>query len=599
MPRLAYTYVDTEFDLRVVADLLREAPKLRVAVDCETTGLDPLARDSRLLLLQLGTEDGAIWVINAAKLGLEPLRGVLDNGRLCALQNAKFDWKWLKVHAGINLRNVYDTMLAELILIAGLYAVGERRGKASLKGMVERYTGKKLQKETRLTFVNHQGDEFTQEHLDYAAEDIPHLWTIKEAQTRALREGGLVETARLEFGVVPVVGEMELSGIAVDAAAYRKVIAESRMEMAKAERTCHQILLDAGAYKDLFGGCHVNLGSHDQVKDAFRDHFNVQVKSTDEKHLKKVDHPFARALLNYRDWETQVTSFGDKILARIHPVTGRLHPEFGQLGGDAGRFTCQNPNMQQIPADPKYRKLFHPRPGNVFVDADWQAMEVRVLAKVSGDKNLLDAFLKGRDLHSHTASVMYGLDYESVVKAHKAGSSPERKDAKILGLAMTYGMSIPSIAESLGCSVEEAETKQQVYFNAFPGVAAYLRLQDREGPRTLEVRSLGGRRRIFNPPKDRRELGAIQRQARNSPCQMGNADAMKKAMILLGERLGAAAIFPGIILTVHDELLVECPRDRSEETLGLVRGSMNEAAAFYLDPVPAVTEAKIVEYWAK
>lgn len=599
MPGLAYTYIEDQDSLKAMAWVLKQEPKLKVAVDTETTGLDPLEEGARLLLLQIGTEDGALWVINAAKLGLEPLRGVLDNGRLCVLQNAKFDYQWLRVYSGIRLRNVYDTMLAELILVAGLYSVHERRGKASLKSLVEKYVGKQIDKETRLTFVNHQGDEFTQEQLDYAAEDIPHLWTIKAAQSQALLAGDLVETARLEFGVVPVVGEMELAGIGVDAAAYRQVIAESRLEKAKAEAACHLLLLEAGAYKDLFGDCHVNLDSHDQIKVTFRDQFGIEVKSTEEKHLKKVDHPFAKALLTYRDWETQVSSFGEKVLAHIHPVTGRIHPEFKQLGSDAGRMSCEKPNMQQIPADKKYRSLFIPAAGNVFVDADWSAMEMRILAKISGDQKLLEAFLQERDLHSHTAAEMYGHDYDKVVADHKAGGSKERQRAKILNFALCYGMGVPSLAEELKCSQEEAQEAMDRYFAAFPGVAAWLKGQDRIGPRDLEVRTLGGRRRTFKPPQNRREVGSIQRKARNTPIQGTNADAVKKALILVADRLECAAIFPGILLAVHDELLVECPQDRAEEAVEIVRDGMNEAAAFYIHPVPAVTEVKVAEYWQK
>jgi DNA polymerase I-like protein with 3'-5' exonuclease and polymerase domains len=602
VPRVDYEYIETAGDLEAFAVALAAQPNAPAAVDTETTGLDPLEEGARLLLLQIGLPAGSIYVINAAKLDLAPLRGVLDNGRLCVLQNAKFDYKWLKVKGGIRLRRVYDTMLAELILAAGLYGVKDRRGKVSLKALVQNYVGKQIEKETRKAFVGYQGDEFDRELLDYAAEDIPHLWTIKEAQTLALKQGGLVDTAMLEFRTVPVVGEMELAGITVDLDAYREVTAQARLEMAKAERVCRAMVTEAGGYTDLFGDSHLNLASPDQIKAAFRSHFGLEVKSTESKHLKRLDHPFALALLEFRDWETQVTSFGhDTMKSLVSPATGRLHAEFQQIGGDAGRFTCEKPNLQQIPADPKYRRLFVPRPGNVFVDADWQAMEMRILAKVSGDQKLLEAFVTGRDLHSHTAATMYGLDYDQVVADHKDEDkgSPERKRAKVLNFALCYGMGIPSLAEELKISKEEAEEAMDRYFGAFPGVAAFLQRQDRQGPRTLEVRSPGGRRRIFNPPKDKREVGAIQRRCRNSPMQMGNADAMKRAMILLSERLEDAAIHPGIILTVHDEILVECPKDRAEETAGIVRDSMNEAASFYLAPVPAVTEVKVAEYWSK
>jgi DNA polymerase-1 len=601
MSGVAYSSIESEEGLWDLVRALQLEPQIPLAVDTETTGLDPLAADARLLLLQIGRQDGAIWVVNAAKLDLAPLRGVLDNGRLLLLQNAKFDYKWLRVHAGIRLRRVYDTMLAELILIAGLYAVKERRGKAGLKALVEKYVGQKIEKATRLTFVGHQGDEFSPEQLAYAAEDIPHLWTIKELQSAEIRRSGLIDTARLEFGVVPVVGEMELAGISIDVPAYRRVIAESRIEMAAAERECHRVVTEVGGYVDLFGDSHLNLASPPQVKAAFKRHWDMDLKSTEVKDLKRLgDHPFALTLLTFRDWETQVTSFGEAIVEQVHPVTGRIHAEFGQIGGDAGRFTCEKPNLQQIPAEPKYRSLFVPRPGNVFVDADWQAMEMRILAKVSGDELLLQAFREGRDLHSHTAATMYGLDYDEVVAEHKsAAGSKRRKVAKILNFALCYGMGIPSLAEELKCSREDAEEAMDRYFGAFPGVAAFLQRQDRDGPKALEVRSPGGRRRIFNPPQDRREIGAIQRRCRNSPMQMGNADAMKRAMPLVADRLECAAIFPGILLTIHDELLVECPRDRAEETLDIVVTGMNEAATFYLDPVPAVTEAKIVEFWQK
>lgn len=613
MPGVEYTSIDTQNDLDAFAAALASQPTVPVALDTETTGLDPLAAGSRLLLVQIGLADGSIYVINAAKVDVRPLQGVLDNGRteidaagkyrysgrLCILQNAKFDYKWLKVHAGITPRRLYDTMLAELLIVAGLYGVRERRGKASLKHLVEKYVGKQIEKDIRLTFVGHQGNEFSPEQLDYAAEDIPHLWTIMAAQKQELVQGDLIRTAELEFGVVPAVADMELAGINLNVPGYRKVIADSRLEMARAEAACHAMVTEAGGYVDLFGGSHLNLASPDQVKGAFKKHFGIELKSTDEKQLKKVDHPFAEALLNFRNWETQVTSFGEAVLAQLHPVTGRIHSEFGQLGSDAGRFSNEKPNLQQIPADKKYRSLFIPKEGNVFVDADWSAMEMRILAKISGDRKLLEAFEKGRDLHSHTAAEMYGFDYDEVVSAHKNGGSPERQRAKILNFALCYGMGAPSLAEDLKCSREDAQEAMDRYFEAFPGVAAWLQRQDREGPRILETRTLGGRRRLFQAPRDRRETGSIQRKCRNTPVQGSNSDAIKRAMTLLHTRLEDAGIVPGILLTVHDELLVECPADRGEETVDLVRDSMNEAAAFYLQEVPAVTEVKQSEFWLK
>lgn len=593
-----YEYIQKPAELEALVGRLLQKPDMTLSLDTETTGLDPLARRSRVLLCQIGTPEGEVFVINAAKLDLSPLQPVFAGRRVAVLQNAKFDVKWLWAKYGLRIPQLFDTMLAELLLNAGLIVqTHQRRSAASLKSLSKKYLGLEMQKEVRKEFIGYLGAEFTKEQLDYAAEDVPHLFTIKEEQARQLQMASLIDVAKLEFAVVYAVARMELNGLGIDRARYETVIDESADRMGQMDVEIREYLRKRELFMNLFDEVDINLNSIPQLKQAFT-LLGCPVPDTESKTLKRCPHPFAALMLEYRDWETQVSTFGLPVIRQIHPETGRLHPEFEQLGADSGRFSCNRPNIQQIPKEARFRSNFVAARGRKLVIGDWSQFELRILCYFSKDRNMLEAFEAGRDLHSDTAARMYGLNYEDIDKHH-----PARGDAKILNFALAYGMGVRSLADNLKCEESEAKAKRDRYFSAYPGVKDYLEQSAKDGVRNLETRTVSGRRRLFTRPEAgedyKKQIAAIQRCSKNTPIQGSNGDALKRAMIMVQRRLDEKGWTPGLVACVHDEIVLEVPANAAEEAGVMLEEEMISAGEFYLPGVPIKADVGTSHCWEK
>lgn len=593
-----YEYIQTAGELEGLVTRLLQKPNLTLSLDTETTGLDPLAHRARVLLCQIGTAEGEVFVINAAKVNLQPLQPVFASKRVTLLQNAKFDVKWLWHKYQLAVPHLFDTQLAELLLNAGkITQPHQRRSAASLKSLCQRYLGIELAKDVRKEFIGYLGREFTQEQLDYAAEDVLHLFPIKDKQGSELRMAGLLDVAKLEFAVVQPVARMELNGLGINRGRYEAVIDESAARMAEVDAEIREYLRKRDVFMNLFDEVDINLGSPKQLLEAFA-LLGYPMEATDEKSLKRADHPFAKLLLKYREWETQVTTFGVPVVSRIHPETGRIHAEFDQMGTDSGRFSCNKPNLQQIPAEQRFRSNFVAAPGRKMVVGDWSQFELRILCYFSKDQNMLEAFEAGRDLHSDTAARMYGIPYEEVTKDH-----PARKDAKILNFALAYGMGPQSMADGLKCEVDEAKEKIERYFQSYPGVKRYLDDSAAAGVRSLETRTVAGRRRVFNQPEPgeeyRKQIASIQRKSKNTPIQGSNGDALKRAMIMVQRRLDENGWSPGLVACVHDEIVLEVAAAHAEDACQMLKDEMRLAGEFYLPGVPIKADVGVAECWQK
>lgn len=614
-----YIYIQGDAELAELADRLYAVVDLPLACDTETTGLDPLEEDARLLLLQIAVPDevpgdlepGAVYVINACKCNLSIIAPILQDGRLTIWQNAKFDLKWLLAKFDIQPRRIFDTFLAELMIEAGTHdQLNVRRRQANLKSLARKYLKQELDKTAQKHFIGWKGDDFPEYMLQYAADDVPLLFDIMEAQAEAINNGGLFEVAKVEFAAVSTVAKMELNGLGVDPKAYRAVTEQARENMDAAEHEVKDLLLLTGAQKDLWGDCTVNVNAGGQLIAEFR-RIGVELTNTDETTLKQVIQQndggtpaqLAETILKYREYQKLVSTYGDKVMSFIHPVTGRIHSEYQQLGSDAGRFSCDSPNIQQIPATKQYRSCFVPMPGNVLIVGDWSQFELRILCSFSGDQAMLDAFLAGRDLHSDTAARMYGLAYEDIDKHH-----PARQDAKILNFALCYGMGPTSLAISLKCSVEDAREKIKRYFQAYPGVEAYLKAAGKSAVVTGETRTLMGRRRLMPPPlgtgkEYRAAIAAMERKGKNTPIQGSNADFLKATMVEVEKRLIAIGvgleIGEGIVACVHDEIVLEVPAGRAEEAKAVLVECMTTIPKPFMGPVPMKADVGIVPCWLK
>ncbi len=592
--QVSYRLIETDEELQsILPEIEKESV---IALDTEATNFDPFT--AKLLLLQIATKDKA-YVINTMKTNIALLKTVLEAERpLKIAQNAKFDYAMLKKQADITLGNIFDTMLAERIITCGVSR------EISLKTLAEKYLNLKLDKTVRESFYAAGSPttrgKFTKEQLDYAARDVLVLHEIFQKQYKQLKEEDLVGCAKLEFAVVPVVAEMELYGSLIDQKKWRAHISdlEKKRDIIKKEIQEEIRHLSQYSQVDLFGNVSdtVNLDSPIQVLQIFRK-LGEELQNTSEATLQKASHPLAKKLLEYRAYEKMITSFGESILEKIHPVTGRLHPDFIQIGADTGRFACNNPNLQQIPADSGFRSCFIALPGYKLVTADYSQIELRIMAEVSEDPVFLEAFQKDLDLHALTASQMFRIPQDQVDK-------DKRFQAKSINFGLMYGRGAMSLSSQIGLSVDESKKLLEVYFATYKRVKRWLDFVGREAVRTGAVRTLGGRRRMFTMPSGddpdyNRLIAAIDRQGKNMPIQGTSADITKYALVYIYRELQNQNLDAHLVLTVHDEIVAEAREDIAERVAKIVEEKMVEAGEKLLKKVPVKVDVHISDCWEK
>ena len=589
-----YNFIQTNQDLpRILGEIEKESI---ISVDTEGSAYNPY--EAKLLLLQIATKDNA-FVIDCGQVDISPLKPVLEANRpIKILQNAKYDYSLLKVQAGITLGNLFDTMLAERIITCGISR------EISLKTLAEKYLGQKIDKSIREDFFNPRSQalrgKFTKVQLDYAARDAIVLREIFEKQYRQLRSEDLIETAKLEFAIVPAVAEMEIRGSLIDKEKWRSHISELEKKRDQINKEIQDDIRHLAPYTqvDLFGkeSDTVNLDSPLQLLGVFKK-LGENLPNTSEATLHKTSHPLAKKLLEYRAYEKMITSFGESILEKISPITGRLHPDFLQLGADTGRFACNNQNLQQIPADSGFRSCFIATPGYKLITADYSQIELRIMAEVSEDPAFLKAFKEDLDLHSLTASQMFRVPLEKVNK-------DKRFQAKSINFGLMYGRGPVSLSNQIGLSVDESKKLLDVYFASYKKVKRWLDDVGRSAIRNGGVRTLGGRRRLFSltdrsHPDYDKLMSAIERQGKNMPIQGTSADITKYALAYIYNEFKDRKLDAYLIHTVHDEIVAEAREDIVDQVAVLIEEMMVKAGEKLLKKVPVKVDIHVSNCWEK
>ncbi len=585
-----YEYITTPAQLEQVVDDLEKAEQ--IAVDVEATGTDPYL--SKLIFVQLGTPEKA-YIIDA-DLDLSPIKPLMeDQSILKILQNGKFDYSMLKANADMIINNFYDTMLAERILTTG------KRQAINLGVIAEKYLDIKLDKDWesydwKTVAIT---KKFDARHFNYSALDVLVLFPIQKKQFEKLSKMKLLKIASLEFALAPIVAEMELRGIGIDEEKWRENIEEMKE---KRDRIAKKIQNEFRPFfrheaVDLFGNKQdvVNLNSPSQLVDAFAK-VGVDIPSTSFSVLNSVNHPLAEMILEYRGYEKLISSFGETLLEKIHPETGRIHCDFMQIGADTGRFASSNPNLQQIPSDSMFRGGFKPSPNYKFVTGDYSQAELRIMAELSGDENFMDAYLNDKDLHTLTAAQMYGIPPEEV------RPDVERFQAKSINFGLMYGRGATSLAKQLGISVKESRKLVNKYLRTYKGVDKWLEKAADEAVRKGYSRTLGGRIRYFQKPDKsdtayERKIAHIRRQGKNTPIQGTSADMTKYAIVFTDRRIKKEGFDAYIIHTVHDEIVVEAHEDQAEEVRLAMAEEMERAGRLLLKRVPIKVDVTASDKW--
>jgi len=561
-----------------------------VAVDTETSGWDPHA--DRLLLVQVSAgPDRDVLVLDAQRVDPRVLSGLLlDTGVLKVFHHGSFDLRFL-ARAGVRARRVADTMIAQQLLDGGAKtATG-----LGLAGLASFRLGMELDKSVRASFTDPGAGAMTGAQLRYAADDAVATWGVFDQQWRELVGHGLTRVAQLEFAALPVLADLALRGIALDGPRWDALVGGLSARLPQLEEAAQAALVTDDSPRDLFGPTPVNLDAPDQVLQALA-RVGVELTTTRESALR--DHagrPAVDALLAYRQVAKITSNFGGDWSQRaVHPATGRVHADWRQVVG-AGRIACSEPNLLQIPKDPRYRCCFGGGPGRATIVADYSQQELRILAAVSGDDALTDVFRQGGDLHRTTAAMAFSTPEDAVTDTQRAA-------AKALNFGLMYGMGAPGFARATGMTLPQAQESMARYFAAFPRVAGWLADAEATGRRTGRTRTPLGRIRTLDV-----DGGAgLATLSRNAPIQGAGADMTKLALRAVTDRLAArfgdapgptGAAPDGPVLVVHDEIVVEVPEADGDEAAALVVEGMEAAARVVLGEVPAAVDAVVRPRW--
>ena len=589
----SYEYITSQEKLVEAARIL--LGEKVIAVDTEGISLDYYY--NKLLLVQIGTPEKA-YIFDAIKIkDWAPLKKIIeDPGILKIVQNGKFDYGIIKAALGIEITNIYDTMLAEQIIVNGF------KQSASLGTMAKKYLEITLDK----NYESYQWDKvgvsgnFQKNHLNYAALDVLVLFPIFHKQWEILNKEGLVKIARLEFSVLPVVAEMELTGSHIDVAKWRGVIVDLRLKRQETAKKIQDEIRPLFSYNqmDLFGNLSdsINLNSQQQILELFNDRLGLSLPSTGVKVLSSTNHPIAKMLLEYRASEKLISAFGENLLAKINKVTGRLHPDFQQIGAATGRFSCSSPNLQQIPRGSQFRSCFVAEKGRKLVTVDYSQQELRVLAEYSEDPTLVAAYKEKKDLHTVTAAMMYGIPEERVRK------DVERQASKTINFGLMYGRGASSLAAQIGVNQEEAKKLLDLYFKKFSKVKVWLDWAAKFAVENGYSTTLGGRKRYYIPadpgdPNYLKMVSDIERKGKNTPIQGSGADMIKYALIFIRDRFRKEKIDARIIHTVHDEIVCDAEASVADDALRMQKEEMLRAGELLLKKVPIDASGVVSEVW--
>lgn len=606
-----------------------------IEVDTETEGTDPHTK--KILSLQLGDSENQ-FVIDVRYINIQLFKNLLENKKLI-LQNAKFDYKFFK-SVGIVFNVIYDTMLAECVLYCGYEHFGY-----GLADICKRYLDVELDKSTRATFSSMvSGQPFTDKQIEYAALDVTYLSKIKEKQEVLIKKYDLQYCVDLENKVLKALGDIEYNGMYLEGAEWLGNTLNTKEELTNIERKLDSIMLEdpilSKAFKlkyiqtNLFDYeepvLNINYSSPLQIKKVIKALGITDVLSTDDRELKKLEskHVFFKVLSEHRKINKIITTYGDSFIDYINKATGRVHTSFWQVL-NTGRVSSGSkfdnaPNLQNIPADNKFRNCFKARPGFKWVSIDYSGQELRLMADGSGEEGFIDVLNRGEDLHCYAGSMMFK---RPITKADK----DLRNKAKTINFGKPYGMGPPKLADTLDITIEEANELFEEYAKAFPVLNKWLADQCKFAKVNSYSTTFAPckRRRWYPEMRDAKRLreevklvekgspeakilwkaifkieGSTERNGGNQPIQGSGADICKEALVgvrelINGYELKYNSTVAYLICTVHDAIDVEVREDLAEDFAKTMSKIMVDCGNKYVTKVKMEVDTTITDYWKK
>ena len=566
-----------------------------VCFDTETTGFDMY--NDHIVGLSLAVEPHEAWYVafsaDTRAALVEAVRPLFESEKIVKVaQNMKFDIMVL-ARLGIEVRGrKIDTMLLHYLLDA--------ESRHNMDFLAERYLRYKpiaietlIGKGARQLTMDQVNVELVKE---YAAEDADITLQLKQVLWREIQEQGLVELyERVEEPMIEVLATMELEGVKIDSEQLAAYGVELNVELQELER----------AIRDEAGEPLLNINSPRQLGEVLFAKMRITDKpkmtktrqfSTDEEYLQSFagKHRIIDLILKYRGVKKLLSTYVEALPQLVNRTTGRIHTSFNQAVTATGRLSSTNPNLQNIPVRDemgrRIREAFVPSDDeHLLLSADYSQVELRLMAHLSGDPSLIEAFAHGEDIHAATAAKLYHKSIDEV-------TSDERRKAKTANFGIIYGISAFGLAQRLDIPRKEAKELIDGYFITYPKVKEYMDRAVENAREKGYVATAFGRRRVLRDIDSRNAVarGVAERNAINAPIQGSAADIMKLAMIEIHRRFKQEGIRSRMILQVHDEVIVDMLISEREKVERIVRESMEGVAQL---SVPLISEAGVAKNW--
>lgn len=589
-----YKLVENEEELRQLCDFF--ITKEFVSIDTETTSTDAISAE--LVGLSFSVEEKKAFYVavpanyeEALKI-VQIFKPLYESDKIMKIgQNIKYDYEVLTRY-GVTLQGkMFDTMIAHYLIQPELHHNMDYMAETLLDYQtihIEELLGPKGKKQKNMR------DLSPTDIYEYAAEDADITLRLKNVLEPRLKELGVEELFwNIEMPLVRVLADMELNGVCLDTEALQdtsKIFTE-RMKQYEQE-----------IYKE--AGEEFNISSPKQVGDILFGKLQIMDKPkktktgqyvTSEEVLQSLESksPIVRNILNYRGMKKLLSTYIDALPKLINPRTGHIHTSFNQALTATGRLSSSDPNLQNIPVrtddGKEIRKCFIPEDGCLFFSADYSQIELRIMAHLSEDENMMEAFREGHDIHRATAAKIWHVDIDKVTDA-------QRKKAKQANFGIIYGITTYGLAQRMDIPNGEAKELIEGYFRTFPKVKAYMEHAKEEARAKGYAETLFHRRRYLADINSRNATvrGFAERNAINAPIQGTEADIIKVAMVRIWERFKKEGIRSKMILQVHDELNFSVFPEEREQVERIVIEEMQNA---YPLNVPLIADAGWGKNW--
>ncbi len=590
----SYKLIETEEDAKNLYDYLFTSRIL--SLDTETTSTSAI--DAELVGLSFAVKEKEAFYVAIPENHEEALKFVnifkplYENPEILKVgQNIKYDYEVL-MNYGVELQgNMFDTMLAHYIIQPELYHNMDYLAEVFLNYQtihIEELIGAKGKNQKSMRNLA------PSEVYKYAAEDADITLRLKNVLEPKLKEIDCEDLFwNVEMPLIPVLAQMEMNGVCIDTDTLKETSSNLTNRLTEIEHHIYEL-----------AGESFNIGSPRQVGEILFGKMKIVEKPkktktgqyvTSEEVLQQLrsKSPIIDEILNYRGLKKLLSTYVDALPKLINPRTGHIHASFNQAITATGRLSSSDPNLQNIPVrdddGKEIRRCFIPEPGCLFFSADYSQIELRIMAHLSEDKNMVDAFCEGSDIHAATAAKIWHEDISQVTDA-------QRKKAKTANFGIIYGITTFGLAQRMNIENKEAKQVIEDYFRTFPGVQAYMEKSKEIAREKGYAETLFHRRRYLPDinSKNGTVRGFAERNAINAPIQGSEADIIKVAMVRIFHRFKAEGIKSKMIIQVHDELNFSVYPEEKEQVEKIVVEEMQNA---YHLSVPLVADAGWGKNW--